>query len=238
MSVAPPPTPSTLREMRASAIRQTRTLRTGLAGLLAVGFALALVAAFTTLDYSFGQGSKILAKILLGVLGVSAFLVWQLWAFLELFRSATTLALCFITMAMVRGERDRQLLSWSVVAGLACESVTTPMPGRSGSGDRALGSFGQSNELGAFLAGFTVFAAALLPAMRGWLARGGLLLVLGPGSLAIFLTVSRAAIIAGGLGMLVAAWRSSRAMLFVVVAALVTSPFWPPADVQERPCSP
>jgi hypothetical protein len=70
------------------------------------------------------------------------------------------------------------------------------------------------------------------------LARGALLLVLGLGSLAIFLTVSRAAIIAGGLGMLVVAWRSSRAMLFVVAAALVARPFSLPADVKDRPCSP
>ena len=86
-----------------------------------------------------------------------------------------TFAFYFLAFWMVRGAQDRRRMSWAIVIGLLAEAVVTIAYGRNGRGGRAVGSFGQSNELGAFLAMFTAFAAAQLPAARalGGAARAG-----------------------------------------------------------------
>lgn len=155
-------------------------------------------------------------------------------AALALFRSALTFAVYFITLSMVRGERQRRILAWSVVLGLLAEAVVTLVLGRNGRGGRAVGSFGQSNELGAFLALFTVFALALVPASRNWAAR---LLVAGTvvaGCLALFLTLSRGALVAVVVGLLFVAARSSRLVLAAVLLVLASSPLWAPDYLRER----
>ena len=84
----------------------------------------------------------------------------------ELLRSVMTFAFYFLGFWMVRGARDRRRMSWAIVIGLLAEAAVTIAFGRNGRGGRAIGSFGQPNELGAFLAMFTAFAAAQLPAAR------------------------------------------------------------------------
>jgi O-antigen ligase len=151
-----------------------------------------------------------------------------------LLRCAMTFAYCFIGFWMVRGAQDRRRMSWTIVIGLLLEAVVTISLGRNGGGQRAIGSFGQSNELGAFLAMFTAFAAAQLPAARNWGAR----LVLGgavvAGVYAIVLSVSRGAVVAVAAALLFVALRSSRALTLVLVVVGVSFPLWAPDYLKER----
>lgn len=155
-------------------------------------------------------------------------------AVLELFRSAVTLSVYFMVLSMARGERDRRWLAWSIVLGLLAEAVVTIAYGRNGSGGRALGSIGQSNELGAFLALYVVLALALLPAVRRLGGRLLLLAAVGTGVAAVVLTVSRGSVVAMAAGMAVVAVRSSRALTFALLALLATSPLWAPDYLKER----
>ncbi len=152
----------------------------------------------------------------------------------ELLRSTMTFAFYFLGFWMVRGAPDRRRMSWAIVIGLLAEAGVTIALGRNGHGGRAIGSFGQSNELGAFLAMFTAFAAAQLPAARHWVAR----LVLGAtvvaGVFAVVLTVSRGAVLAVAVALLFVALRSSRALTVVLVVAGVSSPLWAPDYLKER----
>src|SRR5206468_4812980 len=110
-------------------------------------------------------------------------------AAVQLFRSAVTFTVYFIVLAMARGERDRRWLAASVVVGLLAEAVCTIAFGRNGRGSRAVGSIGQSNELGTFLAMYTVVAAALLPGVRRLTARLLLLGSAAAGCYGVILTV-------------------------------------------------
>jgi putative inorganic carbon (HCO3(-)) transporter len=151
-----------------------------------------------------------------------------------LMRSAMTFAYYFLAFWMVNGSQDRRRLGWAIVLGLLAEALVTIALGRNGPGDRAQGSFGQSNELGAFLAMFTAFAAAQLPAARGWLARITLGASVVAGTVAVVLTVSRGAVIALAAALLLVALRSSRVLTLLLLVMLVTSPLWIPEYLMQR----
>lgn len=153
---------------------------------------------------------------------------------IQLFRCSMTFTVYFIGLAMTRDANHRRRLVWAVVAGLIAEAVATIAYGRIGRGGRAVGSFGQSNDLGAFLAIFTVFAASLVPAARGLVARLTVWAALVLGSVAVLLTISRGAILALGVGLLVVALRTSRVLTAVLVLVLATAPLWTPDFVKER----
>ncbi len=153
---------------------------------------------------------------------------------LQFFRCSMTFTVYFIGFAMVRGARDRRMLAWALVLGLIAEAVVTILYGRIGRGGRATGSFGQSNDLGSFLALFTVLAAALIPASRRLLARLVLAGAVAAGAFAVLLTVSRGAMAALAVGLLFVGIKSSRLLTFLLVAALLTSPLWTPDFVKQR----
>ena len=150
------------------------------------------------------------------------------------FRSSVAFSVYFITLAMARGERDRRRLTWAVTLGLLAEAACTILYGRNGRGGRAVGSIGQSNELGAFLALYTVMVAALLPAVRRWFARLTLLGMVTAGAYATILSVSRGAIVAMVLGLLYVGFKSSRILTLLFVAVLLTGPLWAPDYLKER----
>lgn len=151
-----------------------------------------------------------------------------------LMREGMAFAYYFLAFWIMRGAQDRRRLGWAIVLGLLAEALVTIALGRNGRGGRAVGSFGQSNELGGFLAMFTVFAAAQLPAARRWLARITLGASVVAGSVAVMLTVSRGAVIAMVAGLLLVTVRSSRMLTLVLLAVLVTSPLWTPDYLKER----
>ena len=155
-------------------------------------------------------------------------------AIFALIRCGMTFTVYFIALAMARGERARRLLSWSVVAALLAEAVVTIAYGRNGKGARALGTFGQSNELGAFLAMFAAFAAAMIPGTRRLFARGLLLAGVVAGSYAAILSVSRGALVALAASLLYVGLRSSKLLVVVLMVTLVTSPLWAPQYVKDR----
>jgi putative inorganic carbon (HCO3(-)) transporter len=152
----------------------------------------------------------------------------------SLMRGAMTFAYYFLAFWMVRGSKDRRRMGWAIVLGLLAEALVTVALGRNGRGGRAVGSFGQSNELGAFLAMFTAFAAAQLPAARHWLARITLGASVVAGSAAVVLTVSRGAVIALVAALLLVTLRSSRVLTLTLLVVLVTSPLWAPDYLKER----
>jgi O-antigen ligase len=153
---------------------------------------------------------------------------------ITLFRNLMTVAVYFIGLAMVRDERLRHRLAWVLVVALVLESVTTIMYGRNGRGGRAIGSFGQSNELGTFLSMFVVYAAALLPAARRHASRVLLLGAIVAGSYATLLSLSRGAILGLAVGLALVALRTSRAAAIVLLVVLGTSPQWAPDYVVDR----
>ena len=152
----------------------------------------------------------------------------------ELFRSTVTLGVYFVALSMVRGPRDRKWFAWAIVLGLLAEAAITIAYGRTGRGSRAVGSIGQSNDLGTFLAIYSVFAAALLPGVRNIF--GKLVLVAGVllGGYATVLSVSRAAIVAFGIGLLYVGLRSSKVLTLVLIVGAITSPLWAPDYLKER----
>ncbi len=153
---------------------------------------------------------------------------------LVLFRSATTFATYFIVLSMSRGLPDRRRIAWAVMLGLLAESIVTIMYGRNGSGGRALGTLGQSNELGAFLALFSVVAVALLAATRnpfGWTILFGTFIA---GSIGLFMSLSRGSMVALLISLAVVCWRTSRTLFAVLVVALLASPLWAPDYLKER----
>ena len=151
-----------------------------------------------------------------------------------LMRCAMTFAFYFLGFWIVRGAQDRRRMSWAIVIGLLAEAAVTIAFGRNGRGGRAIGSFGQPNELGAFLAMFTAFAAAQLPAARHWVARLVLGGVVVAGVFAVVLTVSRGAVLALAAALLFVALRSSRVLTLILVVAGVSSPLWAPDYLKER----
>ncbi len=155
-------------------------------------------------------------------------------ASLDLFRSGTSFAMYFIFLAMARGERDRRRIAWAVLIGLLLESLVCLKLGRVGRSERALGTYDNPNELGCYLAIFTVLAAAVAFGVRSWLARLMAVGVFVLGSIGVMLTLSRGGMIAlvGGLGIVVL--RSSRWALGLCLLLLALSPLWVPSYVMDR----
>lgn len=153
---------------------------------------------------------------------------------IQLFRSFMTFTVYFIGLAMTREAGLRRRLAWAIVAGLLAEAIATVAYGRIGRGGRAVGSFGQSNDLGAFLAIFTVFAASLLPAAKGAVARLTVWAGIVLGSAAVMMTVSRGAILALAVGLLLVAFRTSKVLTALLVVLFATAPLWTPDYVKER----
>lgn len=151
-----------------------------------------------------------------------------------LLRCSMTFAFYFLAFWMARGPRDRRRLGWAIVLGLLAESVVTIVLGRNGRAGRAIGSFGQPNELGGFLAMFTAFAAAQLPAARRWLARVTLAAAVVAGVFATVLTVSRGALVAIVLALLYVALRSSRVLTLVLLVTVLSAPLWMPDYLKDR----
>lgn len=153
---------------------------------------------------------------------------------LQLFRSATTFATYFIVLAMANGLSDRKRITWAVIVGLLAESLITIQYGRNGSGGRAIGSLGQSNELGSFLALFAVVAVALLPGVKHWFGKLVLLGTFVAACVAIMMSLSRGGMLALVAGVVIVGWRSSRVGFAILIAALLLSPLWAPDYVKER----
>jgi O-antigen ligase len=153
---------------------------------------------------------------------------------LQLFRAGVSFLAYFIALSMAKGERDRRLYAFAIVLGLLAEAVVTIMWGGNGRGGRAVGSIGQANELGAFLAVYTAVAAALIWGVKSIPVRLLLAATVVAGAWAVLLTVSRGAIVALAAALIFVAMRSSRWMTVLVVVALLTSPVWAPQNVKDR----
>jgi hypothetical protein len=186
-------------------------------------------------------GAVLLALVVLAVLSIvrgSAFPTGYEYSALEssldLFRAATGFAVYFIALVMVRGAPDRRRLAAMIVLALLLEAGVTIALGRSGRGSRAVGSLGQSNDLGAFLAMFTAFAAALVLGVRSLWARAGLALAVAAGTIATVLSVSRGAILALVVALAFVTIRTSRLMALALVLLLVASPLWAPDYLKAR----
>lgn len=151
-----------------------------------------------------------------------------------LFRSFVVTTPYMIALAMVRGESARRRVAWAVVLGLVAESVVTISLGRNGSGMRAIGSIGQSNDLGTFLAIYTVFALALTLGTRNLFAKLLLLAASMAGAFGVMLSLSRGAMLSVVAGYLYISLRGSKVLSVIVLAALLTAPMWAPDYVIDR----
>jgi O-antigen ligase len=152
---------------------------------------------------------------------------------LTLFRAAMSFAAYGVVLAMARGERDRRRLTLAVLAGFALETMFTLRMGRDLHG-RSTGTFGQSNELGTYLAMSAVFALAMGFGVRAWWGRMMMWGLSGLGMIAVLMTVSRGAMVALVAGVLVVAVRTSRVLVAAVLLLAATSPLWAPDYVKER----
>lgn len=150
------------------------------------------------------------------------------------FRAATTFATYFIVMAMAKGPEDRRRVWWAVAVGLAVEAAVTIAYGRNGRGMRAIGSIGQSNDLGAFLALFAVPVFAGLFGVRNWLGRALLAGTFVAACIGVMLSLSRGSMLALVAGVFVVAWMASRWAFGLLVVALLLSPLWAPDYVKDR----
>jgi O-antigen ligase len=120
-----------------------------------------------------------------------------------------------------------------VVLGLLAEALMTIKMGRNFRG-RASGSIDQPNDLGAFLAMFTAFAAAMFFGIRNFWGRMVLAGAVGAGIFGVMLSVSRGGILALGVALGFVALRSSRLLTVLLFAAMLTSPVWAPDYLKER----
>lgn len=149
-------------------------------------------------------------------------------------RTLPPLAMYFITYSMARGAGDRQRITWAVLVGLALESFTTMQLGRNGSGGRAIGSLGQSNELGAFLALYAAVAIAIAMGSRNWLEKILAFGVFCLGGYGVMLSLSRGSMLAIVAGIAVVAARTSKWAIALVIVAAATGPLWMPDYVIDR----
>lgn len=150
------------------------------------------------------------------------------------FRSAVNFSVYFIVLAMVHGQKERQRVWWALAMGLLLESALTIALGRNGRDARAIGSIGQANDLGSYLALLGVMVFAAVPARQGWFAKLITLVTFGMSMFGVVLSLSRGALLAVAGGLLVVALRSSRVMLFLLLATLATSPLWAPDYLVDR----
>ena len=129
---------------------------------------------------------------------------------LALFRSAMAFVPYVIVLLMVETPSWYRRAVVGVLLGALLEALITVKWGRNGSGGRAIGSIGQSNDLGAYLALFSVMAFALLAIPRAtrtwWLALGTALLT----AYGTVLSLSRGSLVALAAGLVVVAWRTWR----------------------------
>jgi O-antigen ligase len=186
-------------------------------------------------------GTPMLAIVILAALSIvrgaafpTGYTYNALTASLVLFRSAISFAIYFVALSMATGPADRRKLTYAVVIGLALEAACTLVLGRTGRGARAVGSFDQSNDLGAFLAMFIPFTLALVPAMRGAWGRIALFTTAALGTAAVVYSVSRGALLALTVGMLYVGFRTSKALTALVLVVLATSPLWAPDYLKQR----
>lgn len=152
----------------------------------------------------------------------------------NVFRAATSFATYFIVLAMARGPAERKRVWWAVMLGLLAESLVTMAYGRNGRGMRAIGSIGQSNDLGAFLALFAVPALAGFFGVKNWFGKLLLLGIFALASFGIILSLSRGSMLALLAGVFLVAWLSSRWSVGVLLLALLLSPLWAPDYLKER----
>ena len=156
-------------------------------------------------------------------------------AALILFRSTVPFLIYFMGVSMMQGARDRRWMSAMLILGLLAEAGVTIMLGHNGwGGTRAVGSFGQPNDLGAYLALFICVAAAMLLGARAWWGRLILAGAVAAGLVGIVLTLSRGAFLSVAVGLLFVALRSSRVTALLLLVALATSPLWVPQSVKDR----
>jgi O-antigen ligase len=153
---------------------------------------------------------------------------------LTLFRAATTFATYFIVLSMAHGPADRKRVWWAIMAGLLAESVVTIAYGRNGSGMRAIGSIGQANDLGAFLALFAVPAFAGVFGVRNWFGRTVLLAIFVAACVGVMMSLSRGSMVSLLVGVMLVAWMSSRTAFLLLVFGMLLSPLWAPDYVKER----
>lgn len=178
-----------------------------------------------------------LALIVLGVLRGAAVPVgvYDIYpAIVGAVRAVTSILVFYVALCMVRGEHARKQMMIAIIIGLAAESVTTMMMGRTGKGMRAVGSIGQSNELGTFFAMYGVVAAAMIPAARNWFVKVLLVVVVAAAGFGVILSLSRAAMMAVAAGLFYVGLRSSKLLTVMLVLTLVTSPFWAPDYLKDR----
>jgi O-antigen ligase len=152
---------------------------------------------------------------------------------LALFRSVMSVVPYVVVLAMSRGATSRRRLLAAVLIGFAFEVGFTFLYGRNLRG-RSGGTIGQANELGTYLAMFTVLALAMGFGVRSWFGRVALWGLSIAGALGVFMSVSRGALVALALGALVVAARTSRTLLAFMLIVMATSPLWVPDYVKER----
>ena len=153
---------------------------------------------------------------------------------LILFRSAVTIGLYFVSLSMIRGEKERRRMAWALAIAVALEAAVTIAYGRNGRGGRAIGSIGQANELGTYLALFAVVSGAMVAAAKQWWQKAFLVATVVMASLGTFMSVSRGAIGALAIGLVYVSLRTSRAMTVVLLLVGLSSPLWLPDYVMER----
>ncbi len=185
-----------------------------------------------------GTIAAMIAMIAWGVVRGAAFPIPQeydlLNSALSAFRGSLSLAVFFVFLLMIRGSRARRGMIWAIVLGVAAESVTTILLGRTGRGARAVGSIGQSNELGTYLALGAIIASAMIPATRNWLGKIFLGVVCAAAVFGVILSLSRASIIALFLGLLYVTARSARGLAVVLILVTLTGPIWAPDYLRDR----
>jgi O-antigen ligase len=152
---------------------------------------------------------------------------------LNLFRLCVGFIPYFVGISMVRGHEMRRPMVWAVIIAVGAEAVATIHLGGQGRAGRAEGTMGQANDLGAYLATYTVFAAAYLTAVPR-LQRLVIIGIVALGSIGVLMSVSRGAMVALGVGLIIVALRSSRLLAGLVILAMLTSPLWAPENVKER----
>ena len=152
---------------------------------------------------------------------------------LALFRALMSVTPYVGVLAMSRGAPSRRRLLAAVLIGFAFETGFTFLYGRNLRG-RAGGTIGQANELGTYLAMFTVMALAMGFGFRSWFGRFALWGLAIAGGLGVFMSVSRGALVAVAAGALLVAARTSRTLLAFMLIVMATSPLWVPDYVKER----
>jgi O-antigen ligase len=145
----------------------------------------------------------------------------------------STFIFYFCARRLTRDPEDRRLVLLGVVAGFGFEALTAAREFLFSNSWRATAHLSQPNKLGHFLAAYMMIPLGFFLTRKARYKLPSISLVL-MGLLGLLGAISRGAIMAGGLAVLLVCLLKRSVWLIPLILAILLAPLWLPDDVMQR----